>query len=393
MKILYIFGCFMLALCSNSIASEALNKLYGMPSSAVLLVDNKDKSIIARQIDRQMIPASTVKLITALAALKYWGSDYQFRTEFYLDPKNSVLIVKGFGDPFLVSEELDVIVEKIKQLNISVFNGIVADSSYFGQEVNIQEQGKSNNPYDAASAALAANFNSIEVNVKAGVVKSAEKQTPLTPMAKLLASKLSDGRHRINLGLAERSPDYFIEVLAAKLRNVGIVIQDEESTISFDEKNTQLLFHHKNTRTLDVIVTAMLEYSNNFIANQLFLMLGAEQLGAPANLQKSQQAMASFIAKQFAWQNYVIEDGSGLSRCNQLNANQLIDVLKLFRPYQSLLPQQNSSILAKSGTLKGVSTYAGYVFRNDEWQSFALLINQSVPYRFREQIAEDLLQY
>jgi len=137
----------------------------------------------------------------------------------------------------------------------------------------------------------------------------------------------------------------------------------------------------------------MLEYSNNFIANQLFLMLGAEQLGAPANLQKSQQAMASFIAKQFAWQNYVIEDGSGLSRCNQLNANQLIDVLKLFRPYQSLLPQQNSSILAKSGTLKGVSTYAGYVFRNDEWQSFALLINQSVPYRFREQIAEDLLQY
>jgi len=43
--------------------------------------------------------------------------------------------------------------------------------------------------------------------------------------------------------------------------------------------------------------------------------------------------------------------------------------------------------------LKGVSTYAGYVFRNDEWQSFALLINQSVPYRFREQIAEDLLQY
>jgi len=57
------------------------------------------------------------------------------------------------------------------------------------------------------------------------------------------------------------------------------------------------------------------------------------------------------------------------------------------------MPQQSSQIYAKSGTLKGVSCYAGYVFRDNEWQTFALLINQPVRYRFREQLAEELVYY
>lgn len=393
MKILYVFSCLLLTFCSSSHASEALKKLYSLPSSAVLLVDESNEEVIARQPNKPFIPASTVKLITAIAALEYWGNQHRFKTEFYLDRKHNVLIVKGLGDPFLVSEELDIIVEKIKRLNILDLDGIVADTSYFDSVVNIEEQGKSNNPYDAASSALAVNFNSIEVDVDSGIVTSAETQTPLTPMAKKLASKLANGRHRINLGSAERSPDYFIEVLVEKLQTAGIDMSRGEKTVRADINNAQLLFIHSNTRTLNEVVAAMLEYSNNFIANQLFLLLGAEQLGAPANLDKSQQVISNFIAEHFDWQNYVIEDGAGLSRANRLTAKQLIEVLRLFREHKQLMPQQTPHILAKSGTLKGVSCYAGYVFRNHEWQTFALLINQPVRYRFREQVAEDLLRY
>ena len=57
-------------------------------------------------------PASNVKLVTTLAALKYLGPNYKFKTKIYTDGSiqngvlNGNLYVKGFGDPKLVSEQL-----------------------------------------------------------------------------------------------------------------------------------------------------------------------------------------------------------------------------------------------------------------------------------------------
>ena len=56
------------------------------------------------------------------------------------------------------------------------------------------------------------------------------------------------------------------------------------------------------------------------------------------------------------------------------------------------MPRQrgNSGIRAKTGTLRGVSSYAGYVRRNGHWSTFALLINQPVNYKLRLQVASEL---
>lgn len=393
MKVQCVVSCMLLLFGVNSHAGDALNKLYGMSSAAIVLVDTKHRELIAKQASQALIPASTVKLLTALVALEHWGRKHQFKTEFYLDKYNHVLIVRGLGDPFLISEELDVIVAKIKDLGITRLENIIADDSYFDYMVNLSDRDRTNNPYDAVASALAVNFNTIELEVSSAGVKSGEAQTPLTPMAKHLASGLPAGKHRINLGSAKRSPEYFIQVLSAKLRNAGVVVDNKNEQPTSSLEDTSLLFTHSNTRPLEQIVQAMLEYSNNFIASQLFLLLGIEQSGSPASLQKSRQMLAAYVARQFNWQNYVVEDGSGLSRSNQLSAHQLVDVLDKFASYRDLMPQQSQHIFAKSGTLKGVSCYAGYVFRNNEWQTFALLINQPVQYRFREQVAEELLNY
>ena len=45
------------------------------------------------------------------------------------------------------------------------------------------------------------------------------------------------------------------------------------------------LFTHKNSRTLESVIGSMLVFSNNFIANQLFLKLGAEIYKPPANME------------------------------------------------------------------------------------------------------------
>ena len=51
-----------------------------------------------------------------LSALHYFGSEYSFNTDFYIDQNHS-LVIKGKGDPFLVSEEWQRIAHQVSELN------------------------------------------------------------------------------------------------------------------------------------------------------------------------------------------------------------------------------------------------------------------------------------
>ncbi len=376
--------------CCQSDAGTAIDSLSEIDASALLVLDANGLPLYSKQAEQMFIPASTVKLMTALMALEHWGGAHRFATEFYLDELSNVLVIKGMGDPFLVSEEIDLIVDKIKQLNIQTLRGIRVDLSYFSESLNNTQQATSNNPYDASASALAANFNTIEVNVTDAVVTTGEAQTPITTMTKSLAHGLTNGKHRINLGNARRGPQYFVEVLSEKLNRAGIVV-GQTQVMGTEPGNLALLFAHHNSRPLEQVIEAMLKYSNNFIANQLFLMLGAEKFSPPAGYDKSRRMLKEFVDKHFQWKHYAIYDGAGLSRNNRLSARHLAEVVQKFAAYRDLMPSQKRGIRAKSGTLNGVSCYAGYVLREGEWLTFALLINQSVEYRFRERLAAELL--
>lgn len=385
------FVLFVWVLCgSQAYSGKYIDSLSGIDASGLLVLDANGQSLYSKQAEQMFIPASTVKLLTALMALKYWGREHRFTTEFYIDEEHNILVVKGLGDPYLVSEEIDLIVEKIEQLGIKSFSSIHVDTSYFSESLNNTSLATTNNPYDASASVLAANFNTIEVNVVDGVVISGEAQTPITPMARSLATYLANGKQRINLGNAQRGPQYFVEVLSEKLRQVNITIEKAQ-ILETDSAKLTLLFTHKNSRSLDQMIAGMLEYSNNFIANQLFLMLGAERFAAPAGFEKSRQMLKEFIDKHFQWQQYAVYDGAGLSRSNRLSARQLTEIARKFVSYRDLMPSQKRLIRAKSGTLNGVSCYAGFVHRGGEWLTFALLINQPVEYRFRERLADELL--
>ena len=386
-----LITCSLLFYCSLSWAVNPLDTLRSIPSSSLFVIDEKKQTIHSKDINKLYIPASTVKILTALIALEHWGKEHRFTTDFYFDENSNYLWIKGYGDPYLISEELDAIVEKLKQAGISELDGIGIDSSYFSKTIEINGQGKSLNPYDASLGAVAANFNTINVRIYSDSISSSEPQTPLTPLAEKLAQGLPVGTHRINLGMAEYGPRYFAELLKAKLNRSSIPTGDVfmSGGISTDLK---LLFKHQNTHALEQVITSMLEFSNSFIANQFYLTLGAEIHGSPATIEKSQKVYAQYIKQNFNWSNYILVEGAGLSRLNQLNSKQLVDVLDRFKPYRNLMPSQTPHIIAKSGTLKNVSTYAGYINRNNEWHSFALMINQKVPYNFREQIAIELLK-
>lgn len=109
-----------------------------------------------------MVPASTMKILTALAAIRHWGLAHRFHTDFYLG-KDGRLWVRGYGDPYLVSEELDRIVAALRTRGVRKIAGIGLDDSYFDPALTISGRSASNNPYDAPVTALAANFNTVNI--------------------------------------------------------------------------------------------------------------------------------------------------------------------------------------------------------------------------------------
>jgi D-alanyl-D-alanine carboxypeptidase/D-alanyl-D-alanine-endopeptidase (penicillin-binding protein 4) len=357
-------------------------------SSASLVVSEGNRLLIAERPDLRLVPASTMKLLVALAAIERWGLDHRFETRFYRDTAGR-LWIRGAGDPYLVSEELDAIVRGLRAAGVRSVAGIGLDAGLFGPRVAIPGRSSSSNPYDAPVTALAVNFNTVSLVVSGAGVTSAESQTPLTATARRIGRGLGAGRHRVNLGDSASALAHFGEVMEAKLRRGGIAVNGGIE-IGATPRSAKLVYTHRNSLTLDTVLANMLEYSTNFIANDLFLLLG-EQDGR-ASMARSQQALQQWARKRFGWRDFRIEDGAGLSRGNRLSGRQLIDVLQRLARYRTLLPEQEGepAVRAKTGTLRGVSTYAGYVRRGRDWLPFSLMINEAVPYGLRLQVATEL---
>ncbi len=370
-------------------SSNAVSRALALPKAS-LMVEEHGQTVIAHNADRAMVPASTMKILTALASIQRWGLDHRFHTDFHLD-SNDVLWAKGYGDPYLVSEELDLIVQALKKKGVRDIAGIGTDDSYFARRIHISGRSSSNNPYDAPVTALAANFNTVNLRRKGGKTFSSESQTPLTATARQFGKGLSSGKHRVNLKERPVAVRYFGELLAAKLSGVGIRVGDRRLDGKVP-RGAKRVYRHQSSRNLRAVLAPMLKYSNNFIANGLFLLLGDTGSGQPLDMKRAQQAAERWVGKNFSWRNARIEDGAGLSRGNRLSARQLIEALQAFAPYRDLLPAQNKSIKAKTGTLRGVSCYAGFVKRSGRWEPFSLLINQPVDYNFRRKVAEDLVR-
>ena len=148
---------------------------------ALLVVDPSGQTVISHNPDKPMVPASTLKVLTSLAALHYLSPDYRFTTDFTLDSRRN-LVIKGYGDPLLVSEVIAAIARQLAGKLPPEINDILLDDSYFKGPLTIPGVSTSTNPYDAPIGALCANFNTVFFTHVNGRPRSAEEQTPLLPM-------------------------------------------------------------------------------------------------------------------------------------------------------------------------------------------------------------------
>ncbi len=365
---------------------QGLSRLAG--DGAVMAVDAGGRVLASHHPDKPLVPASILKIITAAAALEELGPDYRFTTVFRSTPQAD-LLVSGRGDPFLVSEELDRVARALRAQGLAQVRDILLDNRFFEQGLVLHGTNRSLNPYDAYNGALCVNFNTVNVRVDArGRVISAEPQTPLTDIARRAAHRGGvKGESRINLSA---SPDqclrYAGELLRAFLQEKGVEVSGDIKRCEEDPESFPLLYVHRSGRTLADLLEDVFRYSNNFMANQIFLTMGASRFGPPATPEKARRVITAFL-KDLGVEDIHVEEGSGLSRRTRITAEQMIRVLDRFRPHRGLLGCKDRAC-TKTGTLHDVKSLAGYLVPDaGEPVSFVILLNgPRHGYRSRDRI-------
>jgi D-alanyl-D-alanine carboxypeptidase/D-alanyl-D-alanine-endopeptidase (penicillin-binding protein 4) len=282
------------------------------------------------------------------------------------------------GDPLFVSE---VIRDFCRQLTETVqmpeVTKIVIDQSWFAPDIDIPGTGQSLNPYDATTGALCANFNTIHFTRDAvsQTFVSGEPQTPLLEMfiSDIRKTGLTQGRILL---AKEVRPLYPGLLMARFLEDLGVKVAGPVETGLFPDTAGQTsgsasggssfqVLPLSSPWTLEQVVEKLLAFSNNFIANQVMLALGAHVHGPPATLEKGIAVLTKTAADLPGWETARIAEGSGISRENRITPVQMGALLLAFMPHHERLRRTDTQYY-KTGTLTGVRTRAGYFIGTDQ---------------------------
>ncbi|MDA3885919.1 MAG: D-alanyl-D-alanine carboxypeptidase/D-alanyl-D-alanine-endopeptidase [Candidatus Delongbacteria bacterium] len=391
-------------------------QFYDLDNNISLFEYNKNKNLL---------PASNLKIVTTAAALKVLGPFYKFKTDFFytgsinkkLNVLNGDIIVYGSGDPTIGQDyfrdstltEFQVIADSLKKNlgidyirgNIKVYNPVKHDNMY-GKGWDVDDLP---HYYSAIISPIAFNENLIKIIIKDGKINAIPdypfkfKLDTIPDMERSNFTRVlgtdsvivrSNFEKRVQGYITVQDPEKnFINALERYLKKNDISVMHEEiqdSTISIAPlctiySDSLLYIAHKCTVE-----------SNNFYAEQLFRET-AKIFSADALVSDSLRNIdltydnilklnSELYSRLFGINNFEIMDGSGLSRRNFFSAGKFVKVLKLMKKDRNFItylssfpnpgkngtlefkfvhPDLNNVLFAKSGSMSGVNDFTGYL--------------------------------
>ena len=411
----------------------------------------KDSVVYARNYQRNMVPASNVKIITSAAALTFLGRDFRFKTglvfrgDLQKSKFNGDLVVVGRGDPSFSLDDLEHFVTAVKDHGISVISGdILLDDSYFTDErlpigwawhyLDAR--------YAAEISALSLNRNVVNVRIEGtrpGMLAdvSIEPSTRYVRLVNEMRTRMvgdsiiifrppemntiyvdggiEQGRIR-DIEVAVKDPTaFFGQYLRERLQANGIKVDGNCVKLKGSRSSMvgaeQGLFDSVMSMPMHAIVRELNTESINLYGEAIVKTLGAYYTNV-GSFRAGVSILKEFIRRCGVDTTFVaLYDGSGLSRHNLLSPYAIALVLRymyhseLFEEFSGLLPGPgegtlenrfkglNSVLRAKTGTLDGVSCLSGYLRLNDKDYCFSLLFNNfTCSNRKIEVIQENILK-
>jgi len=410
------------------------------PNSAISIqvVDRESgRVLMEKDPDLPLVPASTLKVVTTAAALRALNPDYTFLTEAWADNirGGSVgnLFLKGYGDPYLVSEELFALTRSLREKGLKEVRGnIVVDDSYFVPSKPLDENEKlGNRSYHAPYSALSLNFNSLKIVVLPASRPDQPARVIIDPVSEYAVIKAEvntikgsrpadieiskeikpDGREIIRvdgvIGTQATVKGRYVNVHTPSLYTGDVFkefllregIKVTGKVIPGTVPASAVCYFQFNSRPLASTIYWLNKFSNNFMAEQICMAMGAEVYGPPGTREKGLAVIRNFLlATGTDDSKFSLAEASGLSRSNRVSASGLVKVLLGAANDFSCSPEFMASlsvagvdgtmkekftdqkarrrIRAKTGNLRGVNSLVGYGTSPDgKVFVFAVLVN------------------
>ncbi len=361
-------------------------------------------------------PASTLKIVTALAAKLELGDNFRFRTR--LEASSSDAVITFVGDPTLQTKDLKDLLTLAKKnglkriggdlwLDNSVFTGYNRAVGWPWDILGVC--------YSAPASAITLNKNCVQASIytqKDGgtrvfvpehqpihVKSSVETVTRAVQKSRHCDLDLlpnPDNRYELNgclvsreeplpLKFAVQDPEmYTSKKIATLLDQLNIELKGRIKVGSPPKKQRKLLALHQS-QSLPVLLDQMLKRSDNLIADTLTKTLGAKFFVQPGSFTNGTEAIKQIIFANTGIdiRQARLEDGSGLSRNNRLSATKMAEILRYIWKNEkqlnliAIMPKSGESgtlqyrqsmrnapikgqLIAKSGSLYGTYNMAGY---------------------------------
>jgi len=376
----------------------------------------KTSALLSHEATTAINPASLSKLATTVAALDLLGPTFVWRTPVYVDGpvRDGVLqgnvYLRGSGDPRLVVERVWLLMRRLQGLGIQKIQGdIVLDRSAFDlpERNPASFDGEPLRPYNAVPDALLVNFKSLVfqfVPERAANVARVHVEPPLAGVqfpasVPLSNTDCSDYRSSLRADwtdtlrirftgsfpascgekvwpVAYAAPQQFAaRAIAGMWQQVGgqLAGQVREGVVL---ANLQAVFTVESP-ALSEVIRDINKFSNNVMAQQLFLTLSQQARGT-GSWDASRETMQAWWRDRIGGEVPVFDNGSGLSREERISVLGLARLLQFawgsptMSELMSSLPvtgldgtlkRSKSQSIAhlKTGSLRDVAGIAGYV--------------------------------
>ncbi len=429
------------------------------PDSLSIYVENlgTGEPILQWHPDQARTPASVMKLLTTLAALDTLGPTYTWRTELYFlgelrgGTLHGDLLLKGYGDPYLVTERLWRLQRELRAAGVRRIDGdLRLDDSWFdvGDYDPAAFDREPLRAYNVAPNALMSNYKVVSYTFRPRGDGTGVDISPEPPLANLqIVNRLSlvPGACRgYQRGIAISANDAVDRVTFSGRFPAGCKRYRMDRTALDHNAYTYGLFRSlweesggeltgsygsaqapANTEPdlvfesmpLADVVSKINKHSNNVMARQLLFTLGAEAFGPPGTEASGRAAIRGWLAEHgMDFAELKLDNGAGLSRDAKLTARHMGLLLRYgfenrsMPEFLSSLPLSGrdgtlsrrfrSAGLAgvghlKTGSLDHVSSIGGYLLgRSGARYSVAVLINHEDVHRGTgDEVQEALLRW
>lgn len=418
--------------------TDPLSRLGPTAEISYAVIDAETGAVVTSQAaDRPMIPASTAKVPTMIAALELLGPDFRFHTRVLATGAPDAagvlagdLVLVGGGDPLLTPQDLFGLAVRLKDLGLTRVTGrFLYDESLLPAVPAINPDQPAEARYNPGISALSVDFNRWRLLWQPNADGSAPALTRLPPL----------DSHRVEAGETAQGPghdilwrdgvwrlgadapaegDRFLPVKTPGLATAQLFRRlaaqagvDLPAPVAGSAPKDAKAVTAIAGLPLAEVVRLGLEHSNNLVAELTGLAAARLHLNRPDDLQTSAAVLTSWLHKAVAaraigvdWHGWALPNHSGLSRHARVTAGQMAAVLRYAHgrryggwPFASLMPTAGfrrafrdrfldeaaaGRIWAKTGTMHYAKGLAGYLTGADgRVRVFALFISDPAARR------------